>query len=116
MPALEDLIASLRSHLTRLTRELEENKTLVAALRDNNDPKSPRRGQMDQYAPLSDVAALRSDVERLEREVERLGCVVEEGLEERKRNRGESTRQIEKDDLVNLVCFNRAFRVTYCAE
>lgn len=103
--ALEDLIASLRSHLTRLTRELEENKTLVATLREKSDPQSPRRDPSIRYAPLSDVAALRSDVERLEREVERLGSVVEEGLEERKRGRGEHSLQIEKqdpDDLVSL--------------
>ncbi|KAI9635287.1 uncharacterized protein MKK02DRAFT_43969 [Dioszegia hungarica] len=88
--ALEDLVKSLRTHLTRLTSDLEESKHLVHQFQTSqpaltSPPSPPRPGT------ASELAALRREIERLTREVSRLGGVVERGLETRRAARGEGT-------------------------
>ena len=83
--ALEDLVKSLRSHLARLTIELEQNKALVSELCMAQQPDSPARAKDAGIAVHVEVADLRREVERLDKEVRRLGGVVEEGLAEGER-------------------------------
>jgi hypothetical protein len=82
--------------LTRLTIELEQNKALVSELRLAQSTASyaspPRSRGSDR-----ELADLRRDVERLDREVQRLGGIVEEGLETRRRARGEETRRLDAE-------------------
>ncbi|OJT13846.1 hypothetical protein TRAPUB_9616 [Trametes pubescens] len=77
--ALEALISTLRTHLSRLTAELSDHKKLLLelrALRDSDARTLAEKGkQVDQ---------LRQEVERLAGEVEVLRGVVEEGLKERR--------------------------------
>ncbi|KAG6872828.1 hypothetical protein C0995_006128 [Termitomyces sp. Mi166 len=78
-PALEALITTLRTHLTRLTAELSSHRALLMELRELRD------------ADAQTIKAKSAEIERLDREVERLGGeievlrgVVEEGLRERR--------------------------------
>ncbi|ESK89236.1 proteophosphoglycan ppg4 [Moniliophthora roreri MCA 2997] len=83
--ALEALISTLRSHLTRLTAELSSHQELLVELRNlrESDAKALKeRGQ--------EIARLRDEVERLAGEVEVLRGVVEEGLKERRLSRENS--------------------------
>ncbi|KAF8895141.1 hypothetical protein BD779DRAFT_1797040 [Infundibulicybe gibba] len=77
--ALEALIGTLRSHLTRLTSELSSHQQLLLELRNlrESDVRSlkEKSGEVDK---------LREQVERLAGEVEVLRGVVEEGLKERR--------------------------------
>ena len=86
LPALEALITTLRSHLTRLTAELSEHKQLLIELRSLRD--SDARALADKS---KEVDKLRLEVERLAGEVEVLRGVVEEGLKERRGFREKST-------------------------
>ncbi|KAG6853291.1 hypothetical protein C0991_005463 [Blastosporella zonata] len=77
--ALEALITTLRTHLTRLTAELSSHRTLLMELREMRN------------ADMRTIKEKSAEVERLSREVERLGGevevlrgVVEEGLRERR--------------------------------
>ncbi|RXK35042.1 hypothetical protein M231_07695 [Tremella mesenterica] len=104
--ALEDLVKSLRSHLARLTVELEQNKTLVNELRDQlTAAHTAARADYDSSV-RNDISSLRQEVERLSNEVQRLGGIVEEGLETRKKARGERTMRLEAEEaerIANLV-------------
>nr|XP_018267304.1 uncharacterized protein I303_01289 [Kwoniella dejecticola CBS 10117]OBR89462.1 hypothetical protein I303_01289 [Kwoniella dejecticola CBS 10117] len=104
--ALEDLVNSLRSHLVRLTVEVESNKALIAELRLTSSP--PQRQNTAMVPPGSpsvsdELAALRREIERLSAEVSRLGGIVEEGLETRKKARGERTIRMEREEMERLV-------------
>ncbi|PIL22329.1 hypothetical protein GSI_15017 [Ganoderma sinense ZZ0214-1] len=77
--ALEALITTLRSHLTRLTAELSEHKQLLLELRSLRDSDARALAEKSK-----EVDKLRSEVERLAGEVEVLRGVVEEGLKERR--------------------------------
>ena len=79
-PALEALITSLRSHLTRLTSELSEHQAMLMELRSLREKDSVMLRDK-----LAEVDNLRNEVERLAGEVEVLRGVVEEGLRERRR-------------------------------
>nr|XP_019000554.1 uncharacterized protein I203_06972 [Kwoniella mangroviensis CBS 8507]OCF64015.1 hypothetical protein I203_06972 [Kwoniella mangroviensis CBS 8507] len=104
--ALEDLVKSLRSHLARLTVEVESNKALINELRTASSSSPPRK-----HTPVvpgspsvkSELAALRREIERLTQEVARLGGIVEEGLETRKKARGERTMRMEREEMERLV-------------
>ncbi|WVQ62201.1 uncharacterized protein L199_000340 [Kwoniella botswanensis] len=104
--ALEDLVKSLRSHLARLTVEVESNKALIKELRSASSSSPPRK-----HTPVvpgspsvkSELAALRREIERLTQEVARLGGIVEEGLETRKKARGERTVRMEREEMERLV-------------
>ncbi|PFH53357.1 hypothetical protein AMATHDRAFT_1416 [Amanita thiersii Skay4041] len=91
--ALEALIASLRSHLTRLTSELSEHQALLMELRSQREQDAETLRNK-----LSEVDNLKHEVERLAGEVEVLRGVVEEGLRER-RKVGNS-REIKVDALL----------------
>ncbi|KAH9912695.1 uncharacterized protein BXZ73DRAFT_56039 [Epithele typhae] len=83
--ALESLISTLRSHLTRLTAELSEHKQLLLELRQLRESDARTLAEKS-----SDVDRLRQEVERLAGEVEVLRGVVEEGLKERRGLREQS--------------------------
>ncbi|THV03823.1 hypothetical protein K435DRAFT_747317 [Dendrothele bispora CBS 962.96] len=77
--ALEALIASLRSHLTRLTADLSSHQQLLEelrSLRESDARTMKERG--------TEVTRLKNEVERLAGEIEVLRGVVEEGLKERR--------------------------------
>lgn len=82
VPALEALISSLRSHLTRLTSELASHQDLLTELRNLRDSDS--RALKEKSA---DIIKLREEVQRLAGEVEVLRGVIEEGLKERRASR-----------------------------
>ena len=95
---------SLRTSLSRLTIELEQHKATVAELRAaaaQSQPQalaSPPRSQV-----ANELIALRREVERLSGEVHRLGGIVEQGLETRKKARGEETIRADRvEDLISL--------------
>ncbi|KAJ7134513.1 hypothetical protein C8R44DRAFT_828990 [Mycena epipterygia] len=77
--ALESLISTLRTHLTRLTSELSSHQELLTELR-----KLRERDSRALKEKAADVDILRQEVERLAGEVEVLRGVVEEGLRERR--------------------------------
>ncbi|KAJ4481947.1 hypothetical protein J3R30DRAFT_3285901 [Lentinula aciculospora] len=77
--ALESLITTLRSHLTRLTAELSSHQQLLVELRSLRE--SDARALKEKTA---DITRLSDEVERLAGEVEVLRGVVEEGLKERR--------------------------------
>ncbi|EKM49207.1 uncharacterized protein PHACADRAFT_179304 [Phanerochaete carnosa HHB-10118-sp] len=83
--ALETLITTLRSHLTRLTAELSDHSRLLEELRELRD--SDVRALKEKS---HEINQLRQEVERLAGEVEVLRGVVEEGLKERKEAREQS--------------------------
>ncbi|KAG5651272.1 hypothetical protein H0H81_009238 [Sphagnurus paluster] len=77
--ALEALITTLRTHLTRLTAELSSHRELLTELRELRDSDVKALKQKS-----SDIERLKEEVERLAGEVEVLRGVVEEGLKERR--------------------------------
>ncbi|KAJ7164614.1 hypothetical protein C8R43DRAFT_1166592 [Mycena crocata] len=77
--ALESLISTLRTHLTRLTSELSSHQELLTELR-----KLRERDSRALKEKSAEVDRLRQEVERLAGEVEVLRGVVEEGLRERR--------------------------------
>ncbi|KAG9223886.1 hypothetical protein CCMSSC00406_0007748 [Pleurotus cornucopiae] len=77
--ALESLISTLRSHLTRLTSELADHKQILTELREMREADT--RAMQDKG---SEIEHLKQEVERLAGEVEVLRGVVEEGLKERR--------------------------------
>ncbi|KAF8755017.1 Centrosome microtubule-binding domain of Cep57 [Rhizoctonia solani] len=83
------LVATLRSHLARMTSEVEDHQRTVDELRSMHE-----RDVADLEAKTAEVAAITAEVERLAEECERLRGVVEEGLRERRQccaGRGEET-------------------------
>lgn len=92
--ALETLINSLRTQLTRLTRELSTHRELLTELRMLRDVDSATLREKS-----AEITRLKSEVERLAGEVEVLRDVVEEGLRERRAAREASSQQdsIERD-------------------
>ncbi len=77
--ALESLIATLRSHMARLTSELSSHKTLLDELRTLREADKITLRQK-----VREVDLLRREVEKIAGEVEVLKGVVEEGLRERR--------------------------------
>ncbi|KIR43506.1 hypothetical protein I307_03412 [Cryptococcus deuterogattii 99/473] len=102
--ALEDLVGSLRANLARITLELEQHKALVVELRqaDFSSHKNGDHSFSDQ-SMNQEIAALRQEIERLTEEIARLGCIVAEGIEVRRRTRGERTMNMGKTDMERLV-------------
>ncbi|KAH9849526.1 hypothetical protein C2E23DRAFT_737239 [Lenzites betulinus] len=95
--ALEALISTLRSHLSRLTAELSDHKQLLLELRALRDSDARTLAEKSK-----DVDKLRQEVERLAGEVEVLRGVVEEGLKER-RNFREQSASHEQDTRTESV-------------
>ncbi|KAI0629912.1 hypothetical protein C8Q77DRAFT_1065021 [Trametes polyzona] len=83
--ALEALIGTLRTHLSRLTAELADHKQLLLELRSLRDSDARALAEKSK-----EVDRLRQEVERLAGEVEVLRGVVEEGLKERRSFREQS--------------------------
>lgn len=83
--ALEALITTLRTHLSRLTAELSDHKQLLLELRALRDSDARALAEKSK-----EVDRLRQEVERLAGEVEVLRGVVEEGLKERRNFREQS--------------------------
>ena len=77
--ALESLITTLRSHMSRLTSELSSHKTLLDELRTLREADKNTLRQK-----VREVDLLRQEVEKIAGEVEVLKGVVEEGLRERR--------------------------------
>ncbi|ORY32305.1 hypothetical protein BCR39DRAFT_523842 [Naematelia encephala] len=101
--ALEDLVASLRVNLARITSELEHSKALVAELRAaQSHPSPPNSPPPPSRIVTSELQELRKQVERLGNEVQRLGGIVEEGLETRRRARGERTIRLEAEEAAQF--------------
>lgn len=88
---MEALIAPLRSHLSRLSKELSEHQRLLQELRSLRDTDAQALVEKGQ-----EVDSLRHEVERLAGEVQVLRGVIEEGLEERRSMREQQSR--EQDD------------------
>ncbi|KAF9031737.1 hypothetical protein BJ165DRAFT_1518238 [Panaeolus papilionaceus] len=80
--ALEALITSLRTHLTRLTAELASHQELLSELRRLRDTDSKALQEKG-----AEILRLSEEVQRLAGEVEVLRGVVEEGLKERRASR-----------------------------
>ncbi|KAF9474531.1 hypothetical protein BDN70DRAFT_996996 [Pholiota conissans] len=91
--ALEALITSLRTHLTRLTSELASHQILLASLRQLRDADAASLRERS-----SDILQLKEEVQRLAGEVEVLRGVVEEGLKERRASREMSAVDIPEED------------------
>ena len=100
------MVKSLRTQLSRITIELEHHKSLVTELRQTQSQPphyaSPKQGSTE---VTRELVALRQEVERLGKEVHRLGGIVEQGLETRKKARGEETIRMEggQVDLISLT-------------
>ncbi|KAG8759815.1 hypothetical protein FRC12_009687 [Ceratobasidium sp. 428] len=80
--ALEALVTTLRSHLARMTTEVEEHQRTIEDLRSMHE-----RDEAELEVKTAEVAAITAEVERLAAECERLRGVVEEGLRERRQVR-----------------------------
>ncbi|KAG2365161.1 hypothetical protein BDR07DRAFT_1399588 [Suillus spraguei] len=93
--ALESLISTLRSHLTRVTTDLTAQQQLL------EDLKRLREDDAKMLADKTDeIGALRLEVERLAGEIEVLRNVVEEGLNERRMAREQQSQLVEEEDEV----------------
>lgn len=82
MVALEALVTTLRSHLARMTSEVEEHQRTIDDLRSMHE-----RDAAELEVKTAEVATITAEVERLAVECERLRGVVEEGLRERRQVR-----------------------------
>ncbi|KAG6372822.1 hypothetical protein JVT61DRAFT_7229 [Boletus reticuloceps] len=80
--ALEALVTTLRSHLTRVTSDLAAQQQLLEDLRRLRESDALSLGEKTQ-----EINELRTEVERLAGEIEVLRGVVEEGLNERRQGR-----------------------------
>ncbi|KAG1749342.1 hypothetical protein EDB19DRAFT_1904857 [Suillus lakei] len=95
--ALESLISTLRSHLTRVTTDLAAQQQLL------EDLKRLREDDVKMLAEKTDeIGALRLEVERLAGEIEVLRNVVEEGLNERRMAREQQSQLAEEEDEVSM--------------
>ncbi|KAI0031183.1 hypothetical protein K488DRAFT_87075 [Vararia minispora EC-137] len=77
--ALESLIATLRSHMARLTDELAAQKSALNELRGMREADA-----VTLHEKVMEVDRLRKEVEKIAGEVEVLRGVVEDGLRERR--------------------------------
>lgn len=80
--ALEALITTLRSHLTRVTSDLSSQQQLLEELRRLRESDA-----LSLTEKAQEINQLRTEVERLAGEIEVLRGVVEEGLHERRQGR-----------------------------
>ncbi|KAG2340139.1 hypothetical protein BDR05DRAFT_1061696 [Suillus weaverae] len=95
--ALESLISTLRSHLTRVTTDLTAQQQLL------EDLKRLREDDAKMLAEKTgEIGALRLEVERLAGEIEVLKNVVEEGLNERRMVREQQSQLVEEEDEVSV--------------
>ncbi|OJA21501.1 hypothetical protein AZE42_03288 [Rhizopogon vesiculosus] len=91
--ALESLISTLRSHLSRVTADLTVQQQLLEEL------KKLREDDAKMLAEKTvEIGALRVEVERLAGEIEVLRNVVEEGLNERRMAREQSQLELAEEE------------------
>ncbi|KIJ60268.1 hypothetical protein HYDPIDRAFT_117349 [Hydnomerulius pinastri MD-312] len=89
--ALEALITTLRTHLTRVTSDLSSQQQLLEDLRRLRESDALSLSEKTQ-----EINQLRTEVERLAGEIEVLRGVVEEGLNERRQAREEEEEETER--------------------
>ncbi|WVO15719.1 hypothetical protein L204_103381 [Cryptococcus depauperatus] len=92
--ALENLVASTREHLARLTLELGQQKDLVVKLQSS---------KLDILSNSAELAEIRDKIARLSRQVSTVNAIVEQGLEARKQARGERTLKMEREEMMKIV-------------
>ncbi|KAG8214777.1 hypothetical protein J3R82DRAFT_9913 [Butyriboletus roseoflavus] len=95
--ALEALITTLRSHLTRVTSDLSSQQQLLEELRRLRESDALSLTEKTQ-----EINQLRAEVERLAGEIEVLRGVVEEGLNERRQGRDTAPSE-QSDHLVDSL-------------
>ncbi|KAI9568343.1 hypothetical protein HD554DRAFT_2328652 [Boletus coccyginus] len=93
--ALEALVATLRSHLARVTSDLASQQQLLEDLRRLRESDA-----LSLTEKAQEINELRTEVERLAGEIEVLRGVVEEGLNERRQTR-DATASDQTDHLVD---------------
>lgn len=91
--ALESLISTLRSHLTRVTTDLTIQQQLLEELKRLREDDARMLAEK-----TDDIGALRVEVERLAGEMEVLRNVVEEGLNERRMAREQSQLELAEEE------------------
>ncbi|KAF9523879.1 hypothetical protein CPB83DRAFT_647159 [Crepidotus variabilis] len=91
--ALEALVNSLRSHLTRLTAELSAHQELLTELRTLREQDARALREKG-----NEILVLQEEVQRLAGEVEVLRGVVEEGLKERRASKENIEVEVEKHE------------------
>ncbi|OXG22404.1 hypothetical protein C361_03065 [Cryptococcus neoformans Tu259-1] len=96
--ALEELVASTRKHLSRLTLGLESQKSLVAKLK-----ATPAPPPIHSSSTSAHLSSIRSEIDKLSKQISALHSIVEQGLEARKRARGERTLQIEREEMERVI-------------
>ena len=79
--ALEDLVASLRAHLTRMSEKVTNHHDIISTLQSTREQDAH-----DLRMKYLEIDRLRSDVDTLQEDVVRLRDVVEDGLRECKRD------------------------------
>lgn len=89
---------STRKHLSRLTLDLESQKSLVAKLKSTPLPPSVHSSTTSAH-----LSSLRSEIDKLSKQISALHSIVEQSLEARKRGRGEPTLQMEREEMERIV-------------
>ncbi|THH14555.1 hypothetical protein EW146_g5788 [Bondarzewia mesenterica] len=92
--ALEALISTLRSHMSRLSTELASHQSVLDELRSLREADSQTLREK-----VQEVDRLRTEVEKVAGEVEVLKGVVEEGLRERRNRQERSQLSVSEPDL-----------------
>ncbi|ADV24394.1 conserved hypothetical protein [Cryptococcus gattii WM276] len=96
--ALEELVTSTRKHLSLLTLELESQKSFVAKLKSTPVPASAHS-----LTTSAHLSSLRTEIDKLSKKISALHSIVEQGLEARKRGRGEPTLQMEREEMERIM-------------
>ncbi|KIO23851.1 hypothetical protein M407DRAFT_26713 [Tulasnella calospora MUT 4182] len=78
--ALETLVSTLRAHIARMTKELEERQHDLQELRQIRE-----RDALALQSKLHEVEEAHEQVDELAAEVDRLRAIIDEGLRERRR-------------------------------
>ncbi|EJC97962.1 uncharacterized protein FOMMEDRAFT_143465 [Fomitiporia mediterranea MF3/22] len=109
--ALEALVSTLRSHLSRLTDELSNQRAQLDELRSlrEHDIQEVRE-------KLAEVESLNLEVERLGGEVEILRGVVEEGLNERRRAKQAMDSTVNYDESASGVAHEREATASFAGQ
>lgn len=89
---------SARKHLSRLTLDLESQKSLVAKLKSTPIPPSVHASTTSAH-----FSSLRSEIDKLSKQISALHSIVEQGLEARKRGREESMLQMEREEMERIM-------------
>lgn len=91
-------MTSTRKHLSLLTLELESQKSFVAKLKSTPVPASAHS-----LTTSAHLSSLRTEIDKLSKKISALHSIVEQGLEARKRGRGEPTLQMEREEMERIM-------------